>query len=228
MRRLAALSLAAGMLLAAGCGDETQSGGLAAKRAGANVALGQQVFNENCAGCHGLAAAGAQGQTGPNLDQAFGYAREQGFDESTIFEVTLEQMRIPAPPMPDFDEPGSDNELSEDELVNVAAYVARCAGTNIAGTPVPECQAQAAEAPAEDAPPEEIFTASGCGGCHVLAAAGTTGTVGPNLDESETTLEEAIAQIANGGGGMPAYKDRLSEQQIEALARYVVEGGPNE
>ena len=48
-----------------------------------------------------------------------------------------------------------------------------------------------------------MFTGN-CGGCHTLADAGTTGTVGPNLDElkpDEATVEH---QIANGGGAMPA------------------------
>ena len=65
-----------------------------------------------------------------------------------------------------------------------------------------------------------MFT-SNCGSCHVLGAAGTTGSVGPNLDElkpDEATVEE---QVRNGGGGMPAFQGRLSDAEIKAVAAYV-------
>ena len=68
-----------------------------------------------------------------------------------------------------------------------------------------------------------IFTSAGCGGCHTLEAAGSSGTAGPNLDESKPSEQEAIEQITNGGNGMPAFQGRLSEQEIQAVARFVVE-----
>ncbi len=67
---------------------------------------------------------------------------------------------------------------------------------------------------------EAVFT-SNCGSCHVLGTAGTTGSVGPNLDElkpDEATVEE---QVRNGGGGMPAFQGRLSDAEIKAVAAYV-------
>ncbi|HWH14039.1 MAG TPA: c-type cytochrome [Miltoncostaeaceae bacterium] len=68
-----------------------------------------------------------------------------------------------------------------------------------------------------------LFLSAGCGGCHVLDAAGSQGQAGPNLDDADPSLEEAIAQIRNGGGGMPAYEGQLSDQQIRDVATYVVE-----
>ena len=68
-----------------------------------------------------------------------------------------------------------------------------------------------------------IYDANGCGGCHVLGAAGSSGNVGPNLDESKPSFEEAVTQIANGGGGMPAYKDQLRETEINNVAAFVSE-----
>ncbi len=70
---------------------------------------------------------------------------------------------------------------------------------------------------------EEVFASAGCGGCHVFEAAGSTGTIGPNLDESDASYEEAHDQIANGGGQMPAFKDRLDEQQLADVTAFVVE-----
>ncbi len=71
---------------------------------------------------------------------------------------------------------------------------------------------------------QEIFASQGCGGCHTFEAAGTSGTTGPNLDESQTSFDEAREQIANGGGGMPAYDEQLDEQQIADVAAFVTEG----
>ena len=61
-----------------------------------------------------------------------------------------------------------------------------------------------------------------CGGCHTLAAAGTSGTVGPNLDDLKPNYQAVTAQITNGGGVMPSYKGQFTTQQIADLAAYVV------
>jgi mono/diheme cytochrome c family protein len=67
----------------------------------------------------------------------------------------------------------------------------------------------------------EIFAAQGCGGCHVFEAAGSSGTTGPNLDDAQPGFEDAYLQVQNGGGGMPAYGDKLSEEEIANVAAYV-------
>ena len=66
-----------------------------------------------------------------------------------------------------------------------------------------------------------IFLAQ-CGGCHTLADAGTSGAVGPNLDDKKPDYRHATAQITNGGGGMPSFNHTLSTQQIADVAAYVV------
>jgi mono/diheme cytochrome c family protein len=68
-----------------------------------------------------------------------------------------------------------------------------------------------------------VFADNGCGDCHTLEAAGTTGTVGPNLDDAQPSFETAVERITNGGGAMPAFRGRLSEQEIRDVAAYVVE-----
>jgi outer membrane protein assembly factor BamB/cytochrome c553 len=65
-----------------------------------------------------------------------------------------------------------------------------------------------------------IFTQN-CGGCHTLADAGTSGNVGPNLDDLKPDAAAAHKQIENGGGGMPAFKGTLSDAEIEALSEYI-------
>jgi cytochrome c6 len=67
-----------------------------------------------------------------------------------------------------------------------------------------------------------IYTSSSCGGCHVLAAAHSTGTIGPDLDSLKPNYRAVTAQVTNGGGPMPAFKTTLSKQQIADVAAYVV------
>jgi mono/diheme cytochrome c family protein len=66
-----------------------------------------------------------------------------------------------------------------------------------------------------------VFATAGCTGCHTLKAAGSTGTVGPNLDEAKPSKALVIDRVTNGQGGMPSFKGQLSDAQIEAVADYV-------
>jgi mono/diheme cytochrome c family protein len=79
-------------------------------------------------------------------------------------------------------------------------------------------------APAGDAAAgEAIFASAGCAGCHTLAAAGASGTVGPNLDDAKPPYELVIEFVTNGAGAMPSFAGQLSEQQIQDVAAYVVQ-----
>jgi mono/diheme cytochrome c family protein len=68
-----------------------------------------------------------------------------------------------------------------------------------------------------------VFASAGCGGCHTLEAAGSSGNVGPNLDDAKPDLELAHNRVTNGAGAMPAFKGQLSDQEIADVAAYVVE-----
>jgi cytochrome c6 len=69
---------------------------------------------------------------------------------------------------------------------------------------------------------KEVFLgAAACGGCHTLSDAGTSGTVGPDLDESQPDYELALDRVTNGQGGMPSFSSTLSEQQIADVSAYV-------
>ena len=67
-----------------------------------------------------------------------------------------------------------------------------------------------------------IFTGSGtCGNCHTLADAGTTGTVGPSLDDAKPSFDLVVDRVTNGAGVMPSFKGSLTEKQIADVAAYV-------
>jgi len=68
---------------------------------------------------------------------------------------------------------------------------------------------------------EQLFISQGCSGCHTLSAAQATGTVGPDLDETQLSEEEIAAVVSDGGTTMPAFSDRLSPEEIAAIAAYV-------
>ena len=68
---------------------------------------------------------------------------------------------------------------------------------------------------------KDVFVAN-CGSCHTLADAGTSGAIGPNLDEISLDESAVEAQVRSGGGGMPAFEGQLSDAEIQAVAGYVV------
>ena len=68
---------------------------------------------------------------------------------------------------------------------------------------------------------EQVYASAGCGGCHTFEAAGSTGSVGPNLDDASPSFDDVVQQVTNGGGAMPAFGDELSEQEIRDVAAFV-------
>ena len=91
---------------------------------------------------------------------------------------------------------------------------------------------------ADETSGEAVFASAGCGGCHTFTPAGTDAQVGPSLDAIdpggaplEDYVREAIvepnATVASGyqPDVMPAtYGDTLSDEQLDALVQYLVDG----
>jgi mono/diheme cytochrome c family protein len=76
--------------------------------------------------------------------------------------------------------------------------------------------------PADEAAPAgaQIFVETDCGSCHTLAAAGTNGTVGPNLDEE--AAGKSAAGIRDAIGDHPDdFESQLSDRDLETLASFV-------
>jgi cytochrome c6 len=200
VRRPAAFLALATALLAAGCGAGT--GGISK---GGEQDAGKKLFLAKCAGCHTLADAGSHGNQGPNLDDAFGPSRQQGFKQVTIQQVVKQQIELAIPPMPR-------DLVTGEDADSVAAYIAQVAGNAVT-----------AKNPTSG---KDIFAAN-CGSCHTLKDAGTSGNVGPNLDQLQPDITRVQHQVINGGGAMPAFKGTLTPDQIAAVAKYVssVAGG---
>ncbi len=229
-RPLIACVLAVGLTVAvAACG----TGGFSK---GGDVARGKKLFSTvfdagqgqkySCSTCHTLAAAGAVGTIGPNLDNAFSADRIQGFKSSSIQQIVADQIRLP---LQGIDVGGLTNVsptgttvmpaglVKGKDLTDVAAFVATCAGN----PNDPACVS--GKITATDG--KAIFAQAGCVNCHTLKDAGSTGTVGPNLDQKKPPESLVVDRVTNGKTGplgtMPSFKSKLTAQQIQAVAKYV-------
>jgi cytochrome c6 len=217
-RPLLAGALAIGLAVAAAaCG----TGGYVK---GGDVTRGKQLFvSKTCGSCHTLQAAGTVGVLGPNLDNAFSADRQQGFASSSIQQIVADQIRLP---LQGIDVGGLKNVsptgttvmpaglVKGRDLTDVAAFVATCAGN----ATDPAC---AAGGKVTSADGRTIFLSAGCTGCHTLKDAGSTGTVGPNLDQRKPSRSRVVDRVTNGKGVMPSFRSKLTPQQIQAIAKYV-------
>jgi mono/diheme cytochrome c family protein len=209
---LALVALGATVVVASGCGTTS-----------ADTARGRVLFNQKCGTCHTLAQAGATGTQGPDLDDAFAAARATGQNGDTIEGIVKAQVEYPRPSDGDPAVSMPAKIVEGQDLEDVAAYVAMYAGVPGAAPP---------EVPG--GPGAQVFANNGCGTCHTLAAAGSGGTVGPDLDEvipgqSLAEIEEDIVdpekEIAKGypAGVMPSsFGQTISKKEIEQLAEYLL------
>ncbi len=221
---------AAFAMLAAGCGERP-----------VDMANGKRLFTGEgrCAQCHVLERAGAAGNLGPNLDEAFAPSVRQGLGESTVAGVVRQQIlnvrRGSAMP--------EDLVVGEDAR-DVAAYVAQAAGKP-GEDPIAFGRSPGSPDPRDELG-KRVFVESGCGNCHVLADAGSLGNAGPALNTlgpaartyrpgrpPEEYIRESIvdpdAYLVKGfrAGVMPRdYGRRLSREELDALVGYLqAEGG---
>ena len=212
MRGLAgACAIALAALVAGGCGTS----GLPE---GGNEIRGKELFVEQCGRCHKLADAGSAGVIGPNLDDAFRQARHDGLGEETIASVVRGQIAYPVeePPTGQVGMPA--DLVKGDDADAVAAYVASVAALPVREQPGGTTTGGGEAGPADG---EAVFASAGCGSCHTLSAAGTNGTIGPNLDETKPAKDLVVERVTNGMGAMPSFKDSLTEEQIQAVADFV-------
>jgi mono/diheme cytochrome c family protein len=87
----------------------------------------------------------------------------------------------------------------------------------------------ATQAHAEDAKPSvaieagrELFNTWSCSACHTLSDAGSSGAVGPSLDNPKLTHDFIVNRVTNGSGPMPSFGGQISDTDIGKLADYIV------
>ena len=67
-----------------------------------------------------------------------------------------------------------------------------------------------------------------CAICHTLQAAGAEGTIGPSLDELKPDRSKVLEAVRKGVGVMPPFADKLTPEQIEAVAAFVAKASGGE
>lgn len=213
---LALVALAALVVAASGCGTTD-----------ADPQRGRELFRVKCGTCHTLAQAGSTAQVGPNLDDAFAAAREEGNDSDTIEGVVKAQVEYPRPNNGNSAVSMPADIVTGQDLDDVAAYVGEWAGVPGAAPPM-----------VPGGPGAQVFANNGCGNCHTFAAAESGGVTGPDLDEvlpgqTDAMVKESIvepnAQIAKGypPNVMPQnFGETLSPKEIEDLVQYLIENSP--
>jgi len=191
---------------------------------------GAKLFvSKGCSDCHSYGGTG--GTDAPPLDYMAGHlsAREIANMSGTIWN------HVPAM-LPHFQEEGIPFPTFTDfEMADLIAYL----HSKETGRKTPSARGsehgtmQGMEAKSGDAARgKSVFTTLGCGSCHRLAAAGTTGTVGPDLDDSlkgksadyiEQSIVEPNAIVAKGYSPnvMPTFAATLTEQQLADLVAFL-------
>ncbi len=162
------------------------------------IAIGERLFLNNCAQCHGSDARGGKGF--PNL--ADGDWLHGGAPEKIKESIVLGRTGV-MPPM-------AAAVGTPDEVKNLANYV-----LSLSGSPHDSVRAGLGKT-----------KFSTCVACHGIGGVGNPAMGAPNLAD-RTWLhgygQEAIISIINTGktNQMPAQQGRLTEAQIHVLASYV-------
>jgi mono/diheme cytochrome c family protein len=212
----------------------------------AEARSGRSLFGQHCAVCHTLSAANAIGKVGPNLDtihppkalvlHTIANGCIPNASVKTENEACLGQGIMPA------------QVVTGQDAQDVAAFVAEAAkqhapatssassggsasaststsggssaGTSTSSSGGSSSSGGGAASAATLKAGMSVFEST-CASCHTLAAAGSTGTVGPNLDQLKPSDALVTHQVTNGGGGMPAFGTSLSKAQIASVAAFV-------
>ncbi|HEY6399744.1 MAG TPA: c-type cytochrome [Solirubrobacteraceae bacterium] len=215
-------------------------GGCSIKHPTADLVNGKVLFASRCGTCHTLGHANTTGTIGPNLDDAFRQDRVDGVKSSSIQGLVSYWIQYPSTQgaMPA-------GLYTGQKAQDVAAYVAA-----VAALPGQDSGALATAGGVKgtDAAAGKVVYngIGGCGGCHVLAAAGSSGNVGPNLDTRlrtdcasaaskpirgaslqqciRTAIVKPYAYLPSGyaAGIMPAnFGQKLTPSEITALVNFL-------
>lgn len=159
--------------------------------------VGQRLFLQNCAQCHGSDARGGRGF--PNLtDEAWLWGGEPEQIKHTLMHGRNGAM------------PGWEDALGDDGVQEVVSYVLSLSGRKVD--------------PIEAKKGETRFAV--CAACHGADGTGNTALGAPNLTDdiwlyggSRAAVEDTVRHGRNGV--MPAWKDILGEDKIQLLSAYV-------
>jgi mono/diheme cytochrome c family protein len=257
--------------LATACGTEKVS----VPSSEVSLHEGAVLFNQRCGGCHTFAYAGTHGSAqnvrtaqlnnGPNFDircerpvARVLYAIENGGFSGVVMPQNIvvgQQARDVAQFVATYSGrkapkvPG----VAPCEQVSIGSLEAALATpTTATTTTTPTTTTPTTTTPTTTTPTntnaagKSVFTSAGCGGCHTFAAAGASGTIGPNLDTRlrsdcatpaskrirgatlnkciHTAITDPYAYLPSGykAGIMPnSFGKTLTPAQLQALVSFI-------
>ena len=165
------------------------------------MATARNLFQNNCAQCHGSDGGGAKGF--PSLsDKSWQWGGDPDSVVATITNGRVAAGMIAWGPA-----------LGEQGVDKVVAYVQKLSGQ-------PHDAALAAEG-------EQLFMTTGCVGCHGMDGKGMAAVGAPDLTDGiwlyggdAATLKETVNK--GRAGQMPAFGDRLGAERVRLLAAYAL------
>lgn len=166
--------------------------------------MGQRLFIDNCAACHGHEARGGVAIGAPDLtDESW----QWGGTPDAIMTSILDGRHGTMPPF--------EGTLAKDDITRLANYVQSLSGT-------PDSPSRAAEGKA-------LFTT--CSACHGPEGKGNLALGAPNLTQPHrlyggdiATLEQTIRK--GRSGTMPAWRSRLDERDVRLITAWVLSKSP--
>lgn len=172
------------------------------------LAVGQSVFGDNCASCHGIGGGGAKGY--PNLRDdvwLWGGSLEQ-IEHTIRVGVRSAHPETRTSQMPAF---GRDGMLDAAQVSDLSNYVVALSGREADAAAVGRAG--------------QLF-ADNCAACHAPNGSGNRDLGAPDLTDREwlygSDTDSIRNQIHNGRNGvMPTWEGRFSPGVIKALAVYV-------
>jgi mono/diheme cytochrome c family protein len=210
-----------------------------------NVSRGAVLFADRCSGCHTMKIVGAEGGAtkvhdrervdGPNFDvrretvDGVLYAiRNGGFSGAIMPEnivvgkdaadVAAFLAKYAGGPRQGNDiTPESQQASGGGQTTSTGQETTPSSTTGTETTPSSTTGGGGAQANAQG---KQVFTQN-CAGCHTLKDAKANGQIGPNLDQVQPDAQTVQRMVETGGGAMPAFKGRLGDTDIQAVAQYV-------
>lgn len=169
------------------------------------IPLGEQLFQQNCASCHGTDAYGTD--RAPNL---------VGLGAATVdFWVSTGRMPLAASAIQAMRKPPR---FDRQQTLQIVAYVTSLAPAHINGPAIPSVDL----AHTDLATGNTLFVLN-CAACHTITGAGDAlaeGYFAPSLHKASKT--QIVEAMRTGPGNMPRFSEgTLSDKQVADIVAYV-------
>lgn len=226
------VSVAIVVVIYVGFTEETNMAEQARSQHAEAVEVGAELFETNCSGCHGIKGEGIPGLA-PGLNDPHFFTNRL---QEVGWEGTLEDYIVSTvstgrpvstrpelyvgggkPAMPAWSQQFG-GPLREDQVRNLATFILNWEATalgdvELAELPIPTPAAEEAADPV--ARGQQVYTSSGCAGCHAIEGI-SEGVVGPNL----TQIGDVAATRKDGASAEDYIRESILNPNAFAVEGY--------